>query len=75
MTTDSPVLLHHVLDGPEGAPVVVLSNSLDTTLRVWDDQAPALQSRIRCCATTTADTVFRPSLPDRTRSTTSGGTY
>ena len=37
MTTDSPVLLHHVLDGPEGAPVVVLSNSLGTTLRVWDD--------------------------------------
>ncbi len=55
--------------------MVVLSNSLDTTLRVWDDQAHALQSRIRCCATTTADTVFRPSLPDRTRSTTSGATY
>jgi hypothetical protein len=75
VTTDSPVLLHHVLDDPEGAPVVVLSNSPGTTLRVWDDQAHALQSRFRCCATITADTVVRPSLPDRTRSTTLGGTY
>jgi 3-oxoadipate enol-lactonase len=39
--------LHHILDGPEDAPVLVLSNSLGTTLRMWDDQAPALRERFR----------------------------
>ena len=47
MTAGSPVPLHHVLEGPEDAPVVVLANSLGTTLRVWDDQASALQARFR----------------------------
>ena len=28
--------LHYRLDGPEGAPVVMFSNSLGTDLRVWD---------------------------------------
>ena len=47
MTADATVALHHLLEGPEDAPVVVLANSLGTTLRVWDDQAPALQARFR----------------------------
>jgi 3-oxoadipate enol-lactonase len=47
MMTDSTVPLHHILDGPEGAPVIVLANSLGTTLSMWDDQAPALQTRFR----------------------------
>lgn len=47
MTTDATVPLHHTLDGPEDAPVVVMANSLGTTLRMWDDQAPALQGRFR----------------------------
>ena len=28
------------VEGREGAPVLMLSNSLGTTLRMWDDQAP-----------------------------------
>lgn len=43
MTTDSTAPLHHVLDGPEDTPVVVMANSLGTTLRVWGDQAPVLR--------------------------------
>jgi 3-oxoadipate enol-lactonase len=34
--------LHHTLAGPEGAEAVVLSNSLGTTLAMWDPQAGAL---------------------------------
>ena len=38
MTAD----LHHRFDGPEDAPVVVLSNSLGMALGMWDGQVPAL---------------------------------
>ena len=41
------VRVHHRLDGPEDAPVLVLSNSLGTTLAMWDEQAPALAERFR----------------------------
>jgi len=41
------VAVHHVIDGPEDAPVVVLANSLGTTLRMWDPQAPELARRFR----------------------------
>ncbi len=34
--------LHHTFAGPEGAEVVVLSNSLGTTLEMWDAQAGVL---------------------------------
>lgn len=47
MNTDDTVALHHTLEGPEDAPVLVVSNSLGTTLRMWDDQAPALRERFR----------------------------
>ena len=47
MTTGSAVDLHHLFEGPEDAPVLVLSNSLGTTLRMWDEQAPALSERFR----------------------------
>ena len=43
MTTE----LHHRFDGPEDAPVVVLSNSLGMALEMWDDQMPALTDRFR----------------------------
>lgn len=33
--------LHYQLDGPEDAPVLLLSNSLGTDLRMWDSQLPA----------------------------------
>ncbi len=39
------VELHHQLDGPDGAPVLALSNSLGTALGMWDDQLPALADR------------------------------
>ncbi|WP_406691086.1 3-oxoadipate enol-lactonase [Saccharopolyspora sp. ID03-671] len=39
--------VNHELTGPEGAPVVVLSNSLGTDLRLWDEQVPALREHFR----------------------------
>ncbi|MBW4721253.1 3-oxoadipate enol-lactonase [Saccharothrix obliqua] len=39
--------LHYELSGPEDAPVVVLGNSLGTTTRLWDRQAPELEQRFR----------------------------
>ena len=47
MTTGSTVEVHYLLEGPEDAPVLVLSSSLGTTLAMWDDQAPALSERFR----------------------------
>ncbi len=43
----SAVEVHHLVDGPADAPVVVLSNSLGSTLTVWDPQIPALADRLR----------------------------
>ncbi len=39
--------LHHRFDGPEDAPVVVFSNSLGTTLELWDPQVPAFTPAFR----------------------------
>jgi 3-oxoadipate enol-lactonase len=47
MTAGSTVEVHHLLEGPEDAPVLVLSNSLGTTLAMWDEQASALSERFR----------------------------
>ena len=35
------------IEGREGAPVLMLSNSLGTTLRMWDDQVPELAKHFR----------------------------
>ena len=35
------------IEGREGAPVLMLSNSLGTTLRMWDDQAPEFAKHFR----------------------------
>jgi 3-oxoadipate enol-lactonase len=35
------VRLHHRFDGPDDAPVLVLSSSIGTTLELWDAQVPA----------------------------------
>ena len=35
------------LDGPSGAPVLVLGNSLGTSRAVWDPQVPALAAHFR----------------------------
>lgn len=34
-------VIHYQLDGPAGAPVLVLSNSLGTTMAMWSPQVPA----------------------------------
>lgn len=39
--------IHYRFDGPENAPVLVLSNSLGTTLSMWDAQIPALTEHFR----------------------------
>jgi 3-oxoadipate enol-lactonase len=39
--------LHHVADGPVDAPPLVLSNSLGTTLEMWEPQLEALSRRFR----------------------------
>ena len=41
------VELHHRFDGPSDAPVLLLSNSLGTTLEMWDEQVPILSERFR----------------------------
>jgi 3-oxoadipate enol-lactonase len=43
----SAVDVDHTVDGPEDAPVVVLSNSLGATRAMWDPQVPALAERYR----------------------------
>jgi 3-oxoadipate enol-lactonase len=39
--------LYHQIDGPEGAPVLVLSNSIGTTHELWDPQIEAFAERFR----------------------------
>ncbi|KRF16711.1 3-oxoadipate enol-lactonase [Nocardioides sp. Soil797] len=39
---DAPTLHHETIPGPEGAPTVVLSNSLGSTLHMWDRNVEAL---------------------------------
>src|SRR5215468_4821788 len=39
--------LHYAWDGPENAPVVVLSNSLGTDFTMWDAQAAAWSKNFR----------------------------
>jgi len=41
------VEVHAVVDGPAGAPVVLLSGSLGSTLEMWDAQVAALSERFR----------------------------
>ncbi len=41
------VTLHHRLDGPADAPVLVLSNSLGSDLSMWEEQMPVLSARFR----------------------------
>ena len=43
----SPVEVHHRIDGPGGAPPLLLANSLGTTTAMWDPQIPALAERFR----------------------------
>jgi 3-oxoadipate enol-lactonase/4-carboxymuconolactone decarboxylase len=43
----SPVELHHVVDGPDDAPVLVLAASLGTRLELWDPLIPQLARAFR----------------------------
>lgn len=40
-------MIYHRLDGPQDAPVVVLSTSIGTTHAMWDEQVPALADHFR----------------------------
>jgi 3-oxoadipate enol-lactonase len=39
--------INYQIDGPEGAPWIVFSNSLATSTAMWDDQAAALKDKFR----------------------------
>ncbi|MCE7029705.1 3-oxoadipate enol-lactonase [Jiella avicenniae] len=41
------IALHHRVDGPAGAPTIVLINSLGTDYRIWDAVVPQLAGRYR----------------------------
>jgi 3-oxoadipate enol-lactonase/4-carboxymuconolactone decarboxylase len=43
----TPVDLHHVIDGREDAPAVVLFPSLGSTVELWEPQVPALAEHFR----------------------------
>jgi 3-oxoadipate enol-lactonase len=43
----SAIDVNHRIDGPDDAPVLVLSNSLGTDMRLWDGHVPALAERFR----------------------------
>jgi 3-oxoadipate enol-lactonase len=39
--------IHYEMEGPDGKPVLMLCNSLGTTLQMWEDQMPALTQHFR----------------------------
>ena len=41
------ITINYQIDGPDGAPCLVFSNSLATSLAMWDDQAAALKDLYR----------------------------
>lgn len=47
LSTPSPVRLHYRFDGDESLPVLVLSNSLGTSLDMWQPQIAALTQHFR----------------------------
>lgn len=44
---EEKIELHYRLEGPEDAPVLVMSNSLGTSLQMWEPQVEALRDRFR----------------------------
>jgi 3-oxoadipate enol-lactonase len=46
-TKANGITINYQVDGPEGAPWIVFSNSLATSTAMWDDQAAALRSSFR----------------------------
>jgi 3-oxoadipate enol-lactonase len=47
ITVDDGCIIHTELEGPESAPVLMLSNSLGTTLHMWDEQVAPLTRHFR----------------------------
>ena len=47
LTTANGITINYQLDGPEDAPVLVFSNSLATSLAMWNDQVEHLKDRFR----------------------------
>lgn len=47
ITTTDDVSLYYRIDGPEGAPCLILSNSLATDIRMWDPQLDAFTASHR----------------------------
>ncbi len=45
--TVNGIATHYTIDGPAGAPVLTMSNSLATTHRMWDSQIAALARKFR----------------------------
>ncbi|MDA0653576.1 MAG: alpha/beta fold hydrolase, partial [Proteobacteria bacterium] len=45
--TANGIAINYRLDGPEDAPVLVFSNSLATSLAMWNDQVERLEDRFR----------------------------
>src|ERR1700685_4789874 len=41
------ITINYQVDGPEGAPWLVFSNSLATSIAMWDEQAAALKDKFR----------------------------
>jgi len=41
------ITINYQIDGPDGAPWIVFSNSLATTTAMWDEQAAALKDKFR----------------------------
>src|ERR1700693_5043623 len=44
---DDGCLINVEVEGPASAPALILSNSLGTDLRMWDDQAPTWSKHFR----------------------------
>ena len=47
ITTDDGCPIHVEVEGREGAPTLMLSNSLGTNLHMWDDQTPEFSKHFR----------------------------
>ena len=41
------ITINYQIDGPDNAPCLVFSNSLATTIAMWDEQASALKNKFR----------------------------
>jgi 3-oxoadipate enol-lactonase len=46
-TKANGITINYQVDGPEGAPWLVFSNSLATSIAMWDEQAAALKDKLR----------------------------